>query len=46
MVEIAGSKTGSKAQTPHELQEIIDAWTDLPVAIAAGIIAMVRASKT
>ena len=42
----AGSKTGSKFSTPAELQEVIDAWAQLPRAVTAGIVAMIRASKT
>jgi hypothetical protein len=30
---------------PAELQEIINAWEQLPSAVVAGIVAMVRASK-
>jgi len=42
---LAGSKTGSKFSVPADLQEVVDAWAELPAAITAGILAMVRASK-
>jgi hypothetical protein len=46
--ETAGSATGSapneKRTIPSELKAIIDAWPDLPEALQAGIVAMVRAA--
>jgi len=35
---------GESSPLPYDLQTIIDHWPDLPDAVKAGIVAMVRAS--
>jgi len=36
---------GESSPLPYDLQTIIDHWPDLPDAVKAGIVAMVRASR-
>lgn len=35
----------NRPEIPRELGEVIDAWADLPEAVKAGILAMVKAAK-
>ena len=39
------AQPSNQPEIPAELAEVIDAWADLPEAVKAGILAMVKAAK-
>lgn len=45
--DLCGAKSGAiAADIPSELQEFIDHWPNLPEALKAGILAMVRSATS
>ena len=41
----ARSRVSSRPEIGPDLQAVIDAWPDLPAALQAGILAMIRTAK-